>query len=510
MPTWKSTARRRTWSLVTVIHRIRRFANVLKIGAGITCAVLCVTLTACSPLEATPGTTGTGAPAAGQDAPPQTPLNGTPWTDTDGNPLHAHGGGMLKHGDTYYWVGENRGADDKFRAVSIYRSTDLTNWTFARDILTQDSHPELASANVERPKLLFNEATNTFVLWMHWENGTDYSQARVAVATSPTADGNYTYRGSYRPLGHDSRDMTVFQDDDGTAYLVSATAANADLHLYRLDDSYTGVTTLVTRLWPGAFREAPALFKRDGVYFLLTSGATGWTPNQARFATATSLEGPWTDLRDVGDGEAFGSQAAYVMPITGDANTDFLYLGDRWAGARGGRVNESDYVWLNLDFPDAETVSLDWSNRLTIDANRGTILAAGSGSKPFSGFAVPGSGLCLDAPAREAGVDVILWTCNGGVNQQWQILDVTDESKNLRSRDSGLCVTIDGADDVLRLRACSGDSSQVFASGVDGVGENTLATPDGRCVFSRDPHDGASLSVGDCATKSSGSLAEIP
>ena len=39
--------------------------------------------------------------------------------------LHAHGGGVLKVGDYYYWFGENRNADNTFRAVSVYRSTDL-------------------------------------------------------------------------------------------------------------------------------------------------------------------------------------------------------------------------------------------------------------------------------------------------------------------------------------------------------------------------------------------------
>ena len=51
--------------------------------------------------------------------------NGTQFTDTGGNAVHAHGGGVLKVGRYYYWFGENRNADNTFRAVSVYRSTDL-------------------------------------------------------------------------------------------------------------------------------------------------------------------------------------------------------------------------------------------------------------------------------------------------------------------------------------------------------------------------------------------------
>ena len=28
------------------------------------------------------------------------------WADTDGNPINAHGGGILLHNGTYYWYGE--------------------------------------------------------------------------------------------------------------------------------------------------------------------------------------------------------------------------------------------------------------------------------------------------------------------------------------------------------------------------------------------------------------------
>src|ERR1043165_3318828 len=127
--------------------------------------------------------------------------NGIQFTDTAGAVVHAHGGGVLKVGSYYYWFGENRNADNTFRYVSAYRSTDLRTWEFRNHVLTQSSATELASANIERPKVIYNAATGQFVMWMHKETATDYGQARAAVAVSGTVDGSYSYRGSFRPLG---------------------------------------------------------------------------------------------------------------------------------------------------------------------------------------------------------------------------------------------------------------------------------------------------------------------
>lgn len=160
--------------------------------------------------------TGALATAGPAQAAPQTIANGTQFTDTSGNPVHAHGGGVLKVGTYYYWFGENRNADNTFRYVDAYRSTDLKNWEFRNHVLTEASDPELATANIERPKVMYNASTGKFVMWMHKENGTDYSEARAAVAVSDTVDGNYAWQGSFRPLGqHMSRDITVYVDTDG-------------------------------------------------------------------------------------------------------------------------------------------------------------------------------------------------------------------------------------------------------------------------------------------------------
>lgn len=74
---------------------------------------------------------------------------------------------------------------------------------------------------LERPKVFYNARTKKFVMYMHLD-GHGYSMARVAIAVSDKVDGNYTYVKSFRPLGHESRDIGQFIDDDGSAYLIFA------------------------------------------------------------------------------------------------------------------------------------------------------------------------------------------------------------------------------------------------------------------------------------------------
>ncbi|GAA1270174.1 RICIN domain-containing protein [Sphaerisporangium rubeum] len=411
---------------------------------------------------------------------------GTGFTDTSGAAVHAHGGGMLKVGSYYYWFGENRNADSTFRYVSVYRSTDLRTWEFRRHVLTQNSHSELRVANIERPKVVYNASTGQYVMWMHKENGRDYGEARAAVAVSSTVDGDYTYLRSFRPLNYMSRDITLFQDTNGTAYMISAANENADLHVYRLTANYTDIAAQVQRLWPGSYREAPAMFKRGSVYFLLTSGATGWSPNQQKYATASSVEGSWSGLQNIGDGTAYSSQTAYVQPIQGTSGTAYLYLGDRWAGAWGGPVNDSRYVWLPLQFPTATTMTMANADSVTIDTEAGTIT---SSSARYERLNVRHSGKCVDVrdgSTADNGV-IIQYTCNGGANQQWTFRDAGGGYAQIVARNSGRCLdvtsgsTADGAGII--QYTCNGGANQQWRvqTASDGY-VNLVARHSGKCM----------------------------
>ncbi|MFE6485454.1 RICIN domain-containing protein [Streptomyces sp. NPDC057757] len=419
----------------------------------------------------------TAGPAA---AAPQTIANGTQFTDTSGSPLHAHGGGVIKVGSYYYWFGEHRNADNTFQYVDAYRSTDLKNWEFRNHVLTRSSASELASANIERPKVMYNASTGKFVMWMHKENGTDYAEARAAVAVSDTVDGNYTWQGSFRPLGtHMSRDITVFVDTDGTGYMISAARENYDLQIYRLTADYTGIAALVADPWHGGHREAPALFKRNGVYFMLTSGATGWSPNQQQYATATSITGPWTAMTNVGDSTTYGSQTAYVLPVQGTSGTSYLYMGDRWGNSFGGTVNDSRYVWLPLTFPSSTTMSMAWSPEVTLDATAGTVVGAGA---TYQTLIARHSARCADVTSQSLwqGAQIKQYDCNGGNNQRYWFKSVGSGYHQLVVRNSSLCLT-EGAADVTQEN-CTGATNQQWTVTASGGYSTLRSRASGECL----------------------------
>ncbi len=294
-------------------------------------------------------------------------VNGKDLTDTRGKIINAHGGGFLKVGNYFYWIGENR-HDDVL--VSCYRSTDLLNWEFRGDLLTRQSNPELADANIERPKVIYNAKTKQFVMWMHYEKRSDYSLARAAVAVSADIEKPFTYQRSFRPFNNMSRDCTLFLDDDRSAYFFSSARENYDMMMYRLTDDFLDVKEQVATLWPGGHREAPAIVKRKGYYFMITSGCTGWAPNQAKYAVAKSIRGPWSELTNIADNTTYHSQSTYILPVNGKKETSYLYVGDRWDGKE---YFNSKYIFLPLTFGNDTTMEMTWKDSCAPNIRNGTI-----------------------------------------------------------------------------------------------------------------------------------------
>lgn len=331
------------------------------------------------PTGGTSGSGGSAGSAAGggagtgttdpEPAPVATIVNGVYWNDVDGKRIEAHGGGFIKVDDTWYWVGEDKSHNSGlFKAVNCYSSKNLQDWKFENAIITRSTTPSLDTPDriIERPKVIYNDKTKEYVMWLHWE-GRNYADAEAGVFRSPTVCGDYTYVASFRPLGNMSRDDTLFKDDDGKAYFISAANENADLVIYELTEDYLDIKREVITLWKGSWREAPALMKHNGVYYLVTSGATGWDPNQAKYATATKIEGPWSALADLGNNITYDSQSTYIIPVQGTETTTFIYAGDRWQDPD---LLSSKYIWLPLKV-NGTTLKLDYYDSWQVNLRTG-------------------------------------------------------------------------------------------------------------------------------------------
>ena len=286
-------------------------------------------------------------------------VNGQHWTDTQGNPIHAHGGCIIKIDNIFYWYGEDR---RKNYYVSCYSSKDLMNWEFKNHVLTTESkilqcynssalkYKYGKKINIERPKVIYNSKIQKYVMWMHYENGYDYLQAAVAIATCDTPDGDFCYHGCFNPIQNMSRDCTIFIDKASTPFFVSAAKNNADLNVYSLTSDYMGVDKLEKVLFKGKYREAPAFFEAQDKIFLLTSECTGWNPNQSGYAFADNIYSEWSDIFNFGDEKTYHTQPAFVLTVHKGNTKQYIYIGDRWGGNEWDGIDKTYFVYENSSY----------------------------------------------------------------------------------------------------------------------------------------------------------------
>ena len=224
-----------------------------------------------------------------------------------------------------------------------------------------DENRDIASGRtLERPKVIYNERTGKWIMWIHWENGDDYGQARVAVCTADKVEGPYSLVDVFRPNGCDSRDQTLFLDNDGTAYHVYSTNMNSNTNCERLSDDFLTPLENYSVQLKGRRYEAAAIFKAGDTYYGVFSGCTSWTPNPGRFMwTYDLMDETWQAPADfkASDGStginfcvdnnkntSYQSQSNYVFAIPGKDKC-FVYMGDRWNSSN---IQSSKHVWLPL------------------------------------------------------------------------------------------------------------------------------------------------------------------
>jgi hypothetical protein len=292
---------------------------------------------------------------------------GTVWRDTANNVIQAHGEGINKVGNTYYWLGEDKTSGALFQNVKCYSSTDLKTWHFVANVLTRQSSGDLGPNRiVERPHVIYNASTSTYVMYMHIDN-TNYSERKAGVATSGSICGTYTYRGSSKPLGHDSLDDNLFLDGS-TGYFMSEDRTNKKLQIYRLSANFLSVTSLVQTL---SQYEAPAMVKVGGRYYLFGSHLTGWSTNDNQYTTSTSIAGSWASWHSFAPSgtNTCNSQTTSILAVSGSSTTSYVFLGDRW---NSGNLADSRYIWEPLTI-SGTTISMTCRSSWTIDTASGAV-----------------------------------------------------------------------------------------------------------------------------------------
>lgn len=346
--------------------------------------------------------------------------SGQLWPDNHGVHVNAHGGGILYHRGTYYWFGEHKAENTSNAMVGVtcYSSKNLTDWKnegVALAVSDEQGSDIEKGCILERPKVIYNAKTRKFVMWFHLElKGLGYRAARAGVAVADKVTGPYHFLRSQRvnayryPLnvtesekaamaklqpkdyaewwtskwrraiekglflqrdlstGQMARDQTVYVDDDGKAYHIFSSEDNLTLQIAELSEDYTFHTGRFVRVAAGGQNEAPAIFKKDGTYWMITSGCTGWEPNKARMFSARDIMGPWKQHESPCVGPkadlTFGGQSTYVLKVEGRRDA-FIFMADIW---RPKHPSDARYIWLPIDFKNGLPV-VEWRDEWTLE-----------------------------------------------------------------------------------------------------------------------------------------------
>ena len=316
--------------------------------------------------------------------------NDTVWKDTNGNEIWCNGGHMIREGDTFYWVGYETKPRTGFRSIKLYSSANLADWKFENDILRLEG-PLSILGWAGRPGLLYNRSTKKYVLIFEADSQ-QWERHKVGFAQSDTINGDYRFVRYVYPEGNRSTgDQSVYQEGkdgylvctldkliDGKRYLNQSLAIfkltpdflNIEKKVYEGFDNVNGDPSVYPRHHTG--REASHIIKIKGVYYWFSSGLEGWNSSQTKYATSTSLSGPWSTLKvlptEPVSHDSFNTQHDFVIPVVGNEATTYVYVGDRYSQHHGKGVGRN--IFMPLIWEDGEP-TLKWYKTWRIDTATG-------------------------------------------------------------------------------------------------------------------------------------------
>jgi len=338
---------------------------------------------------------------------------GRVWLDDAGKPIQSHMGGVLFENGVYYWYGTdfagprlppNTLSGQPFAwflnlGVTVYSSRDLLHWHREATQLSDVTYGPgglLQAANIlVRPKVIKNDATGKYILMaaliapdFRTLNDVVYAEAdrptgpfrfkgklgwcgapnATGLWTGPWATGTGLPSSEWKSAAADPPerilgfDITLFKDDDGRAYLITA---HSRVLLYELSSNYSCATRV--EIMQGAEGEAPALFNDRGTYYFLASRLTGWAPNQNTYFTSSSVHGPWLDrglfAKGPSEQTTFDGQTTFVLPAAGQTHA-FIFMADRFGAANAMDIPDftaATHIWLPIEInPANHALTVNW------------------------------------------------------------------------------------------------------------------------------------------------------
>lgn len=320
--------------------------------------------------------------------------NVEPRRDVTGQIINAHRGCLQFFNGTFYLYGTAFGTnhDDLAKGLEfvVYSSPDLETWTYAGKLL------KAAQAGFySRAFVGYNPTTLKYVAWYSWyptnAMGTNWmGQAGVAVSDSPTGPF-VVVNPKVHLMGKNPGDGSLFVDDDGTGYYIYTDMDKEySLRVEQLTRDFLDTDGKISDVMAKGV-EAPVLFRRGKVYYILSGPVCGDCPEGSDLQVSTCdsplgqflSEPSWNiNRRDVADtaGNAFTNQPdtdlgkvsarywrsinravvlpnipvqqTWVIKLPAAEGANYIWIADRWGSSPDGVSAHDLQYWSPLHFSD--------------------------------------------------------------------------------------------------------------------------------------------------------------
>lgn len=421
----------------------------------------------------------------------------TVWKDTGGADIINFCGNVLQVGSTFYWYGWDKYAN----TVNCYTSTTLGSNSWTEHVRT--GFPMFGSGFHGRPDVV-RRPDGTYLMVVEFSSGPGRNGLQYLTSSSPTGPFTSQLMEDFVMDGSGNLTITMgdkglYQDDDAakTIYLLCTSDdggnTNGTHKIIRLETAAGanfGVgQEAVIKTWTVTTnrREALAIFKRNGTYYMTSSGTHGWNSGATWYKTAPSIGGTWTAWANVPttptSSDSYNTQHDYVLKIVGSSTTSFIYMGDRWSQDTG--VGYGRNAWFPLVFDGGGVPTIDGDTTWTINPATGVINGAPQ--------------TITLSPAKDAMVKFAAATTNFGTSNQLQVSNQTNFQKqvflqfNITTAQVPTGATVTGA--TLLVASQSNSSGLVNAKAVG----NTTWTESGTggITWNTKPAMGVTLGTGD-------------
>lgn len=293
-----------------------------------------------------------------------------------GDAIDAHDGEIALFNGTYYLYGtsydcgfEWQNKNAAFCGFKVYASKDMQTWTDKGYLFNANTNVWQTRCNGNtygcfRPHVIFNKKTDLYVLWINvYDNVSGYRVFTSKYPVGPfteVAEPKLAVNTSAPAGGLNNGDHDTFVDDDGTAYLAYTDwRRKGAIVIEKLSSDYLTGTGEVSQSVTDSQTEAPGMFKRNGLYYVVYSDPNcGYCSGTgASYKTSSSALGPWSDSKKISDNSC-GGQPSFVSTIKLGGGNVYLFGSDLWNNAA---KNEAlaNYYWAPLTFnPDGSIIPM--------------------------------------------------------------------------------------------------------------------------------------------------------